>query len=223
MKGETGGARRKRRAALLIVLGAVLRAAEMWLGWRILADNVLGAFLIFIGLGYCLGGGIWLALTPPGDAPHAADRSLLGFLPATFLMLVAMPLEYLLLPAAMRRVRALPWLGLGLIGLGMALRLWARRSLSSAYQGNLQIQPEQRLVTTGPYRRLRHPGYLAFALMALGLAIGFSSLAGLLGTALLVLASRYRIRVAEAMLVRAFGQAYTDYQSRTARLIPGVW
>ncbi len=116
MKGETGGARRKRRAALLIVLGAVLRAAEMWLGWRILADNVLGAFLIFIGLGYCLGGGIWLALTPPGDAPHAADRSLLGFLPATFLMLVAMPLGTSSYPqrcGVFERCRGSAWVSLG--------------------------------------------------------------------------------------------------------------
>lgn len=223
MKGETRGARRKGRAALLIALGALLGVAETWLGWSILADNFLGAFLIFIGLGYCLGGGVWLALTPPDDVRGAADRSLLGFLPATLLMLVAMPLEYRFLPAMLPRARVMQGLGLVTIVLGMALRIWARRSLSGAYQGNLQVRPEQRLVTTGAYRRVRHPGYLAFILMALGLALGFSSLTGLMGTALLVFALRYRIRVEEAMLVHAFGRAYTDYQSRTARLILGVW
>lgn len=212
-----------RRKAGLIALGMALGTAEALLGWSILPQNFLGAFLIFIGLGYCIGGGIWLALAPRGAAPPNAERSLLGFVPATLLFLVAMPLEYRFLPAVLSRDRAMQALGLVLIVLGMALRTWSRVSLKAAYQGNLQVRADQHVVTTGAYRTIRHPGYLAFIVLALGLAVGFSSLSGLLGVVLLVGALRYRIRAEEAMLVQAFGQEYTVYASHTHRLIPGVW
>jgi len=189
----------------------------------VLSRNFLGAFLIFVGLGYCLGGGIWLALAPRGAGPRNADRSLLGFVPAMVLFLLVMPLEYRLLPAVLPRTPGMQWLGLGLIVLGMALRAWSRVSLKAAYQGNLQVQSDQHLVTAGAYRRIRHPGYLAFIALALGLAVGFSSLSGLLGVVLLVGALKYRIRAEEAMLTQAFGQSYTDYVSCTHHLIPGVW
>lgn len=223
-----GVERDSRRKAILIGLGVLLGGAEVWLGWSVLSQNFLGAFLIFVGLGYCLGGGIWLALAPRGagprnTAPRRADRSLLGFAPATIMFLLVMPLEYRFLPALLPRARGMQWLGLGLIMLGMALRTWSRVSLKAAYQGNLQVQSDQRLVTAGAYRRIRHPGYLAFIVLALGLAVGFSSLSGLLGVVLLVGALQYRIRAEEAMLVQAFGQEYTDYVMRTHRLIPGVW
>jgi len=117
----------------------------------------------------------------------------------------------------------MPWIGLGITLLGLSLRLWARQSLKEAYQGNLQVQAEQRVIMAGPYQWVRHPGYLAFALQALGLGIGFSSISGLLGCACLIFGLRYRIQVEEQMLVQAFGDEYLDYARRTHRLIPGIW
>ena len=161
-----------RRVAILVSLGVLLGVAEIWLGWSILPQNFLGAFLIFTGLGYCIGGGIWLALTPRRDAPPTADRSLLGFAPAAFLFLLAMPLEYRFLQAVLPRARWMQVLGLILIVLGMALRTWSRVSLKKAYQGNLQVQPDQHLVTAGAYRRIRHPGYLALCCWLWALRLG---------------------------------------------------
>jgi protein-S-isoprenylcysteine O-methyltransferase Ste14 len=214
------------RKAGLILLGLVLGSAEIWLGWSILPDNFLGGYLIFIGLGYCIGGGFFLALsrTSASRAESArSNRSLTALAPGALLILLAMPLEYLFLPVLLPRGVTLQWIGLGIILLGVLLRFWTRHTLKKAYQGNLQIQPGQQVIQTGPYRWIRHPGYAGFALQALGLAIGFSSTAGLLGCACLLPALRYRMIVEEQMLVQAFGAEYQDYARRTKRMVPGLW
>jgi protein-S-isoprenylcysteine O-methyltransferase Ste14 len=212
-----------KRKAGLILLGLLTGTAEIWLGWMLLPENFLGAYLIFIGLGYCIGGGFFLALGSNKDTTSRSDRSLLGFAPGGFLILLGMPLEYLFLQEVLPRFQAIQWLGLITILLGMSLRIWTRRSLKEAYQGNLQVQPGQHLVTTGPYRWIRHPGYFAFALQALGLAMGFSSLLALLGLVFLAFALRYRIRIEEQMMIQAFGKEYVEYASQTHRMIPGIW
>ncbi len=225
------------RKGNIIAIGLVLGSMEVALGWSILPQNFLGGYLIFIGLGYCIGGAFYLALSPrggngapSGSAPHA-DRSLLALLPGALLFLLGMPLEYRITaaqPTLFPHVAWLPWLGLGLILAGMLLRIWVRRALKQAYQGNLQVLPGQRLVTGGPYRWIRHPGYTGFILQALGLVAGFPTLCGLLGLVAFILALVYRIHIEEEMLAGVFGQGafgaqYQGYAARTRRLIPGVW
>lgn len=211
------------RKGIIIGLGLVLGSAEAALGWSVLPQNFLGGYLIFIGLGYCLGGAFYLALSPRGESAPRAGRSLLAMLPGALLILLGIPLEYRAQPGSIPHAAWLPWLGLGLILAGMLLRLWVRRALQQAYQGNLQVLPGQRLVTGGPYRWVRHPGYAGFVLQALGLAVGFSSLCGFVGLVLFVFALAYRIQVEEQMLARAFGAEYQGYAARTRRLVPGIW
>lgn len=219
------------RKVILIGLGLVLGAPTVLLGWMVLPRNFLGAFQMFTGLGYIIGGCFFLAFGrarsrapgAPGVDPRS-DRSLLLMVPAALLFLLAVPLEYLFLPGLLPRSPVMQWIGLGIILLGMLLRIWVRLSLKAAYQGNLQVQTEQRLVIEGPYRLLRHPGYLGFVLLGLGLAVGFSSLSGLLGLALLIFSLAYRIRIEESMLIQVFGWEYAAYTARTRfRMIPGIW
>ncbi len=219
-----------RRIAIFIMTGLVLGITEAVFGWFLTPANFLGYILIFIGLGYCIGGSIFLAATRPKagngqqkELSFQSDRTLLTLAPGALLILLAVPLEYTLLPAALPRTKAMQWIGLAIILTGLALRIWVRRSLKVAYQGNLQVQHKQQLVTGGPYQWIRHPGYLAFLLQALGLSLGFSSLSGLIGLSLLVIAFRYRMQVEEDMMVQAFGNDYIAYANRTHRLIPGIW
>lgn len=215
------------RKITLIALGILLGAPVTFLGWMVLPSNFLGAFQMFIGLEYIIGGSFFLALSRapgvPGVDPRS-DRSLIVMLPVALLFLVAVPLEYLFLPGLLPRTPVMQWIGLGIILLGMLLRIWVRLVLKKAYQGNLQVQAEQCLVTSGPYGLLRHPGYLGFAMLGLGLAVGFSSLSGLIGLGFFVFGLAYRIRIEEDMLVQAFGSQYVSYASRIRfRLIPGIW
>ena len=60
--------------------------------------------------------------------------------------------------------------------------------------------------------------------MSLGLALGYSSLAGFAAILFLLLPSViYRIRVEDKMLAEHFGNDFKIYAARAARLIPGIW
>jgi methyltransferase len=58
----------------------------------------------------------------------------------------------------------LPWLGWPMLALAVAsqaLRWWCIRSLGGAWSTRVVVVPGSRLVRSGPYRRLRHPNYVA--------------------------------------------------------------
>jgi len=92
------------------------------------------------------------------------------------------------------------------------------------YTGHVQVQTGHRLVRAGPYSFLRHPGYTGFVLMAVGFAVGFSSVVGLTAIPLLLLPGLiYRMNVEEKLLIEQFGDGYREYARVTKRLVPGVW
>jgi protein-S-isoprenylcysteine O-methyltransferase Ste14 len=106
---------------------------------------------------------------------------------------------------------------------GLALRSWSMRTLGAAYTRTLRTEQEQRVVDTGPYRLVRHPGYAGSLLTWTGFAVASRSapviglVAGLLGWA-------YRRRItAEEQLLQRDLAGYGEYQRRTTRLIPLIW
>lgn len=106
-----------------------------------------------------------------------------------------------------------------LICTGYAFACFALRHLGRS----LSIMAEaRRLVTTGPYARIRHPLYAGEALASLGLLIQYlSPLAVVLWIVHLSLQWR-RMRYEEGVLGEAFPE-YGGYADRVARLIPGVF
>jgi protein-S-isoprenylcysteine O-methyltransferase Ste14 len=78
-----------------------------------------------------------------------------------------------------------------------------------------------RLVTGGAYGFVRHPIYLAVALVWLGLAVAFASPAALLLTVLYVIPSYvFYMRSEEEMMLGAFGETYRAYQRAVPFLVP---
>jgi protein-S-isoprenylcysteine O-methyltransferase Ste14 len=115
---------------------------------------------------------------------------------------------------------------LGLVMLaGVALRYWSMLSLGEFFTRTLAVMPDQDLVSAGPYRVVRHPGYLAqLVVLTAGCALASLNvwLPALIGP-LLLAAYVYRIQAEERMLASEFGETYQRYRSRTWRLIPGVY
>lgn len=126
------------------------------------------------------------------------------------------------------RVGPLPhWLlypGLTMFLLGLALTVWAYHTLGRFFSLEVQVQREHRVVNTGPYRLLRHPGYsgVLFGFVGLGLALQswVSVLVLLIAT---TTALAYRARVEEKFLVAALGDEYVQYMAGTKRLVPYIW
>jgi methyltransferase len=115
---------------------------------------------------------------------------------------------------------ALAWLGL--LAAATGLRWWSIQSLGDSWNVRAQVPDDLEPVTSGPYRLLRHPNYLALLIEFVALpmaggawlsAIGLSALNG----AVLAI----RIRAEEAQLERS--PAYREAFRRKARLIPGVF
>jgi protein-S-isoprenylcysteine O-methyltransferase Ste14 len=113
--------------------------------------------------------------------------------------------------------------GLALEAGGLALRAWSMRTLGGAYSRTLRVADEQRVVESGPYRVVRHPGYLGSLATWSGFAMtSRSPLALVAAAALLGGAYRRRIEAEEALLARKL-PGYEAYSQRGRRLLPGIW
>jgi protein-S-isoprenylcysteine O-methyltransferase Ste14 len=212
---------------VLLVIGSPLAVLLGCLGVETSSRNLLGWFLILVGVGY--GAGSVITLWIKGDRgpilrEETGDRSFWLIIPGFVAALFGPPLEYVYLSGVLPRGAAMQVAGLAIIGTGLLLRIWTRFSLREQYTGQVQVSVQHRLIQTGPYRFVRHPGYAGFVLMTLGVAVGYSSLVGLLVIPLLLLPGlAYRMRTEERLLSAHFGAAYRQYTARTKRLLPGVW
>jgi protein-S-isoprenylcysteine O-methyltransferase len=87
----------------------------------------------------------------------------------------------------------------------------------------LQVEGHQ-LITSGPYRWLRHPSYTGSLVSFFGNAIFLEAWLGLVITlACMGSAYFYRIKVEEMMLDKIFGQSYQCYRQHTWCVIPFLW
>lgn len=77
------------------------------------------------------------------------------------------------------------------------------------------------LVTNGPYRFCRHPLYLSFIIMILGIDLMFVSIIGVMFTFLISIPSVvYRARVEDELLRNKFGEKWENYANRVGFLFP---
>jgi protein-S-isoprenylcysteine O-methyltransferase Ste14 len=115
-------------------------------------------------------------------------------------------------------------LGLAILACAMGMSSWAM-SANRFFSSDARIQRDRghKLVTGGPYQYVRHPGYVAAILMALGspLALGsYVSAIPMVGVAALIV----RRLLLEEKLLRAELEGYTEYAARVQhRLLPGIW
>jgi protein-S-isoprenylcysteine O-methyltransferase Ste14 len=104
---------------------------------------------------------------------------------------------------------------------GAALVLRSRAELGPAWSFVPRAGQDTGLVTTGPYRLVRHPIYLGFVLLALGEALAFGSWAGIMIVLTAIVPTfAWRARTEEILLSRTFGERYTVYRQRTRMIIP---
>jgi protein-S-isoprenylcysteine O-methyltransferase Ste14 len=106
-----------------------------------------------------------------------------------------------------------------LILLGAALAVYALTQLGRSFS----VMAEARqLVTSGVYRIVRHPLYVAEEIAVIGLVIQFLSYQTLLLVAVHAGFQLRRMRNEEAILISSFPE-YGAYKEKTARLIPGIY
>lgn len=118
---------------------------------------------------------------------------------------------------------AWPCIGLAVLLLGLGFACWARVALGRNWSATVQLKQGHELVTTGPYRWVRHPIYTGMLTGVLGSALALGEWRGLVALALVLASFSYKLRHEESWMREQFGAAYVDYMRRTKALIPGVW
>lgn len=188
--------------------------------------RILAALILFTGIG--ISG--YFRRKADRETGEKISRNVDG---TPFMMLIRIfglvlwfsPLIYLINPAWMAWSKiGLPdwvrWLGV-VIGFLCTLGIyWLFSSIGTGITPTSATRKEHRLVTSGPYRWVRHPLYtvgtsmfVAFGMMADN---WFIALLGILS----FLAMAARTPKEEANLIEKFGDEYRDYMKQTGRFFP---
>jgi protein-S-isoprenylcysteine O-methyltransferase Ste14 len=115
-------------------------------------------------------------------------------------------------------------IGIVLVAAGVALRGWAFQALGQYFTFTVKTSPDQPVVTAGPYRVLRHPGYAGGMLAIVGLGLLWGNWVSMATLTLLWLALiLWRIRYEEHALLATLDASYRAYASQHKRLVPLVW
>ena len=115
-------------------------------------------------------------------------------------------------------------LGICLMLLGIVIRVSAVLTLRKAFTLNVQITSRQRLITSGLYRKIRHPAYTGSILSLLGIALALRDLVSV-GIVLVCCLVCYQIRIAveEVALEIRFKEEYILYKHNTYKLFPYIF
>jgi protein-S-isoprenylcysteine O-methyltransferase Ste14 len=111
--------------------------------------------------------------------------------------------------------------GVVLFAMGIALAVWARVYLGRNWGMPTTQKDDPELVTTGPYRFVRHPIYTGILLGGLGTALA-TNLIGVLIVVILGAYFYYSATVEEKNLTVTFPTAYPAYRASTKMLIPFI-
>lgn len=112
--------------------------------------------------------------------------------------------------------------GDGLVALGLLIifLVFKENTFTSAV---IEVDAEQTVIATGPYRLVRHPMYAGALVMLLGVPLALGSRWGLLTIIPIALVIVWRLLDEEKFLARNL-PGYSEYRSKVkARLVPFIW
>ncbi len=117
-----------------------------------------------------------------------------------------------------------PWragLGLALFALGLTFAIWARVHIGRNWGAPMTQKDEPELVTSGPYRLVRHPIYSGILVAGIGTAVALSWL-WLVAVVLAGCYFLYSASVEERFMTEQFPDSYPGYKDSTKMLVPFV-
>jgi len=115
------------------------------------------------------------------------------------------------------------WIGISLWTIALVIFWKSHKDLGREWSVALALKENHRLITTGIYRRIRHPMYLSIWGFVVAQAFLLPNwIAGTSGLVTFAVLYFSRIGAEEHMLRNHFGDAYDLYCNRTGRLLPKV-
>ncbi|MES2055200.1 MAG: isoprenylcysteine carboxylmethyltransferase family protein [Pseudomonadota bacterium] len=208
---------------LLALVFAPAGGLDWWPGWIFIAVLVV-TFALSVGVIARINPVIFRARSRFQPGTKAWDKALLA---------VILPAMVAIIPLATFDAGRMHWstvpmplilLGYAALVGGIAGTSWAQ-AVNPFFEPGVRIQSErhQRVIDSGPYRLVRHPGYVAALLIFWGMpfALGsyWAAIPATLASTLLVLRTIWEDR-----LLRDGLPGYADYARRVqSRLLPGIW
>jgi protein-S-isoprenylcysteine O-methyltransferase Ste14 len=144
-----------------------------------------------------------------------------------FTLVAILVLQPLLLPIISFRTDQtwgffLQLLGIILILDALALHIWSRMHLRHYYAERVEVQPEHKVIDTGPYALMKHPVITSFFGIASGLFLINPSLTTLAALIYTIWDFTRAAQQEEDLLTKTL-PGYADYARRTPRFLPRLW
>lgn len=118
----------------------------------------------------------------------------------------------------------LQWLSVVVYLIGLAIRSWSLRLLGKYFSRDVEVESEQDLVSSGPYRILRHPSYLGLFLLTLGVLLFIANLIGIVIVfPVMLLALSYHMKIEEQMMLDNVGKEYERWRRKRYKIIPYIY
>jgi protein-S-isoprenylcysteine O-methyltransferase Ste14 len=115
-------------------------------------------------------------------------------------------------------------IGMAVVAAGLAVRIYSILTLKQFFTYSVTTVEDQKIIETGLYKLIRHPGYLGQLMIFLGISISISNWLSVLAMMIPVTAGyRYRMRIEEKYMAEQLGEEYLNYQKRTKRIIPTIY
>ena len=115
-------------------------------------------------------------------------------------------------------------IGIILIVIGLFIRIKAILTLNKFFTYVVSKVENHKLIETGLYKRIRHPGYLGQIIIFIGISCALSNwLSIVLMFIPVIIGYLYRIKVEEKFMEDQIGEVYINYQKRTNKLIPLIF
>ena len=115
---------------------------------------------------------------------------------------------------------AVAWEGAVVAWAGALFAIWAKGKLGRWFTASFGIKTDHELVTSGPYRVVRHPIYTGLLLLGIGLGVAFDSWLTVGFSLLFAIPFALHAAIEEQMLAAHFGDAWRAYALRTPRIVP---
>ena len=113
-------------------------------------------------------------------------------------------------------------IGIIILVIGLAFAVWARVHIGRNWSSEPSIQEGHELVTSGPYRFVRHPIYTGISCALLGTALVGGPVWLIIFIPVLIMFIS-RIHLEEKFMEETFPNEYPEYKKHTKALIPLIW
>jgi protein-S-isoprenylcysteine O-methyltransferase Ste14 len=114
--------------------------------------------------------------------------------------------------------------GMALVAIGFVIRIYSILTLKQFFTYSIAKVENHKIIETGLYKFIRHPGYLGQLIIFIGISTSISNWISILFMMIPVtMGYLYRIKAEERFMTDQLGEDYLKYQGRTKRIIPMLY